>query len=178
MADFRKLKIKKLLRNPIAVLILVVFSWPFFWLTASAVTVASYTMGLTTHLGASRGYFDSNKLSNFVSLPFDRINLSYGYGSRRFWVSEGTEIYLKYSAVNYGEETMRFVITDYHAGLKATDESESATIRDSGSGILSYKAKQSGFYKVMILPRALAPAGDDVRYSYSMSWGTRGKSKN
>lgn len=169
----KKIKLKKLLKSPIAMVVLLVFAWPFLWLAATGVTLASYSTGLTSHLGAARGYFSSHKLFHFFSFTGERIHLSYGYGSRYFWASEGTEIYLNYSATNYGEEALVFIISDYNAGLKLSDVFETARVPDSGSGTLTYTVKESGFYDITIQPMRLVPAGDVVSYTYSMSWGTR-----
>ena len=169
----RKLNKKKILKSPIAVIVLLVFIWPFLWAASTGIAMASYSLGLSNHLGASVGYFNSNKISNFVSLPFDRINLSAGYGFQRFWVSEGSEIYVRYSAENYGSKRMGFMIGDYDI-LSGGEEFEYVEIEKSGSGIHRYRAKTSGFYKVGVFPpKRLVPAGDDVRYRYTMRWGVK-----
>ena len=164
---------KKLVKKPSAVLILLVLVWPLLWVTVTALSLASYSIGLTSHLGSSIGYFNSNKLSNFVSLPFDRINLSIGYGSRYLWVTEGSEIYISYSAENYGSEPVGFLISDYSTRA-AVSEFELVKVEKSGAGIHRYNAKKSGLYKVSIFPPSrMIPAGQDVRYRYVMHWGVK-----
>ena len=55
MIKFRKLKLKKLLRSPLAIILLLVLVWPLLWIAASTLTVATHYAGLSGHLGATRG---------------------------------------------------------------------------------------------------------------------------
>ena len=50
-----------------------------------------------------------------------KVRLSLGYGFKRIWVSEGSEIYIRYSAENFGSKPMGFMISDYD-GIFAGEE--------------------------------------------------------
>ena len=172
MIRFRKIKLKKILKSPVTLGLLAVLLVPIIWMAATAVTYAGYTAGLTHHLGTSRGYVTSFKVSNFFTLPFERIDLSYGYGSSIFWVPEGAEIYINYSAVNYGDDAVSFTISDY-VPLRNNDQFTFAKVEGSDSGTVLHRAEKSGFYNIRIIPRRLISAGEDISYRYKMSWGAR-----
>lgn len=172
MLRFGQISAKKLAKSPLAVGIVFVFFLPVLWAISSAITIVSYSLGLTNHLGASRGYVTSQKISDFFTLPLEKIDLSYGYGSKIIWVSEGTEIYVQYSAENFGDTPVAFTISDY-ALSPTRRQFVSARVEDAASGSLTHIAEDTGLYNIRIIPRRLISAREDVSYTFKMSWGAR-----